>query len=161
MITDYHKSGGNTALRVGNESSGSRKAGVFHSTTAAESTKSTSASHGAATEYFGRVFFCVDSRQITYYSISTGLGESDNVYDRTATVPSACIAWSRDGRDVGYCYSDGNEGVCPKNWGNNYNYNNYTPGCNEGSYYPNPTPAATANEYTGSRYDDNSRKPVY
>lgn len=37
------------------------------------------------------------------------------------------------------CYSRSTTLTCPKGWGNYVDYYNGRPGCNYGSYYPNPT----------------------
>ena len=144
-LAHYHQSGNNTALRVGNNPSGSGEAGVFHSTAA---TEQTAASHGEGTDYCGRVFFVYTGRH-EYYQLSTGIGEYSDV-DGVSTVPSDCLAYSHYNYDSAACRVYPN-GVCPLGWHNLSAYNSYSPGCSYGTYYPNPTPASNTDLYTGSR----------
>ena len=144
--SDYHQSGGNTTSRVGNDPSGSSEAGVFHSTTAAERT---SGSHGAGTAYCGRIFGTYDGTP-PHYVISTGIGRYSTIYE-SGHVPSDCVAASHGRYIEGYCDYEATDDCCPLGWGNRKRYFNFEPGCNAGTYYPNPTPASPTNVYTGSR----------
>ena len=144
-LAHYHQSGNNVSLRVGNKSSSTSEAGVFHSTSVVEQS---TASHGTGTAYCGRVFYRNNAQGISY--ISTGIG-SYKSQTGTARVSPACV--SSDGPYYVYAYCDdtNSTGSCPKGWGNAQTYIAYQPGCSNDTYYPNPTPASNTNVYTGSR----------
>lgn len=133
-------------LRVGNEPSGSNEAGVFYNTITAEST---SASHGAATEYCGRVFLVYYGVSDTIYTISTGRGTSES-RDGNYHLDPECLGFSNNIHRAAHCHDYNQSGYCPKGWGTYNQYASFKPGCYRGSYYPNPTPASDTSIYTGS-----------
>ena len=149
-LAHNHQSSNNTTVRVGDTTSDSSKAGVFHSTTAAESTPG---SHGEGTDYCGRVVHYEHNSYYTQYWISTGISQTSMVTG-TRRVDSACLGYSISTSDYAHCANGYNNGQCPRGWGNRASYINYQPGCREGTYYPNPTPASLTNVFTGSCNDN-------
>ena len=146
IFSDYHQSGANTVLRVGDTSSDSSKAGVFHATMTAEITLE---SHGTGTVYCGRVFYCEHHGSETYYYISTGIGQYGYV-NGPKHVESDCLSVSGNNYFQAHCNANNSRGSCPLGWGNCTSYQNFQTGCYKGTYYPNPTPASNTNIYTGS-----------
>lgn len=146
-IRDYHQSGDNIALRSGGDPGSLSKAGVFHTTSASEHN---TASHGEGTAYCGNPIYCRLKDSSYYSQISSGIGTYITISSRS-NVPSNCRAGSDSSSEWAHCYSPTARSLCPKGWGNRYNYFNYLPGCNFGTYYPNPTPASDTNAYTGSQ----------
>ena len=142
----YHQSGDNTALRVGDTSSDSSKAGVFNNTI---TTETTPGSHGEGTAYCGRVFtFTNWSRPL--YRISTGIGDWEE-FDGTKYVALECRTKNISYHQESYCTLSDTSTGCPLEWGSIVSYNSYLPGCLNGTFYPNPTPASNTDLYTGSR----------
>lgn len=145
-LAHYHQPGNNTVLRVGNASSGSGEAGVFHSTTVAEQS---TASHGEGTAYCGRVFY-QSLEKPGQFKVSTGIGTFRTVSGRSG-VDRACKAGSSNIAELAHCSISQTGGSCPYGWGNYPSYSQYLPGCCDGTYYPNPTPASNTDINTGSR----------
>ena len=132
---------------MGGKSSTSTEAGIFHHTTAAESTP---ASHGAATTYCGRVFdYNFDGGPIVY-GYSTGPGTFDYA-EGTRHVSSDCFAYKGAYSEHARCDTPYICDHCPLDWGNIHTFRAYQPGCYKGSYYPNPTPASNVDLFTGSQ----------
>ena len=144
-IRDYHQSGNNTTLRVGDAPSDSSKAGVFHDTTDAEAT---TASHGVGTAYCGRVFYSKPDSEI--YFVSTGIGTWASP-SGTARISPDCLSYEVSWNSSAHCDDRNATGSCPHGWGSLRTLMSFTPGCEAGTYYPNPTPASNTNIYTGSR----------
>ena len=143
---DYHQSVDNTAIRVGDTPSGSREAGVFYNTTANETTPG---SHGEGTAYCGRITFCTHPTTGAGYEISTGIGQSDSVQS-FKHVQSSCVGYSTNTSDWAHCRTGYSTDQCPHGWGNFVSYRDFAPGCYNGTYYPNPTPASQTDTFTGS-----------
>ena len=148
-FSDYHQSGKNTALRVGNDPSGSRKAGVFHSTSVTETTQE---SLGEGTAYCGRVFSSAYKYTRPYYYISTGIANFEHL-SGTQRVRSECFAESDDISESAHCNTFTDRGQCPLGWGNRASTKNFNPGCINGTYYPHATPASSTDPFTGSFID--------
>lgn len=152
--TDYHQSGNNTVLRVGAEPLASHKAGVFHDITTTEHTTS---SHGPATEYCGRVVYGRSSPD--YHILSSGFGLTTGINISTRPL-SECACHVNTYDTAAHCYYTGCTHNCPLGWGNQHDYFAYLPGCNQGSYYPNPTQNSDTTAVTGSLYSDKCIEPV-
>ena len=131
---------------MGNEPSESSEAGVFHDTTAAEAT---SASHGAATEYCGRVLR--NGLTSNWHYISTGLGIYEiHDYSRPLSLGCSHTPAPTDIEIMAHCCVVNCNEKCPLGWGNCYEYMNNRPGCYFGTYYPYPTQNSDTNAFTGS-----------
>lgn len=131
---------------MGAEPSKSNEAGVFNSSSAAESTP---AGHGKGTAYCGRI---VGRRRVEpiYYTISTGIGTYSRI-NAFGEVQPDCLAATVDVHDEAHCDYSLSTNSCPLGWGNRRSYLNFKPGCFAGTYYPNPTPASNTDISTGSR----------
>ena len=143
-------------LRIGAEYSDAGKAGVFYNTTAAETTD---ASHGAATEYCGRVIEMQSGVANPQFCLSTGL--ADYYYNGYRSVDASCLSFQNVNFQSAFCHHHDfdRKGVCPLGWDTYETYASYQPGCHFGSYYPNPRPALPTNIYTGSLYSDKCLEP--
>ena len=146
-LAHKHQSSDNSIPRVGGKSSTSTEAGIFHATTAAETT---SASIGAATKFCGRVFYQVVSGGPIGYRYSTGLGTSEFELG-TKHVGSDCLAYKNAVSERARCYTPYISDRCPLGWGNSQTLRDSQPGCSQGSYYLNPTPASNVDLFTGSQ----------
>ena len=161
-IRDYHQSDSNTVLRVGDTSSDLSKAGLYHCTTAAESTPG---SHGEGTAYCGRIYLASADSSRPYYWYSTGIGTVQSVTGVFKSVQSECRSEKNNYDDYAHCGTLYPTGNCPLGWGNRKSHAQYLPGCHAGTYYPSPTRPTSTNVNTGSRkcknrnYPSNGRLP--
>ena len=157
VLLHRHRSGDNTSLRIGAEPSYSNETGMFHSTTAAETTI---ASHGSATNFCRLVFRSYQVSGPGGYYISTGLGKSEFRYGNYVVNDECFADTANSGWEYARCAHATTSKICPKGWGNQHDYNTLLPGCFEGSYYPHPTPASATDIYTGSLYSDKCIEPA-
>ena len=144
-IRDYHQSGNNPSIRVGDEPSASTAAGINHSTTVAEQS---APNHGAGTAYCGRVIY--SNYSSSYHYISVGIGQVE-LRARTTPVDTECQSYSSAHEQHAYCNDTSASASCPRGWGNRVAYENFRSGCHDGTYYPNPAPATNTNIFTGSQ----------
>lgn len=115
-------------------------------------------SHGVGTEFCGRCVYCNFDRG--YSLISSGIGRTDEIHG-IRRVSSDCVNLDNSTHEGAHCnYTDAVYRTCPKGWGSAHTYNSYQPGCRDGTYYPNPTPASTTDIHTGSMQLPLCREPV-
>lgn len=144
IISDYHYYGNNPSLRVGDWPSDTSEAGVFTNTIITETSPG---NRGAGTAYCGRIIYSLP--ESSHYKISTGI-EKFAYGTGVRHVQNACLAYRTDFSEAAYCDNSAYYGECPLGWGSGYSLSNFEPGCVNGTYYPNPTPASNTNPFTGS-----------
>ena len=156
VLSHCHQSGDNTMLRAGAEPSGSREAGVFHSTTISEQTAK---NHGPATAYCDRPYYSYYSSGHEYYLIATGPGTTTHI-DAYLRVHEDCRTFVGGYSDHAHCSSTSPSGSCPLGWGSQKDYFAYRPGCYSGSRFPYPTQASDTSPFTGSLHNGSCIEPV-
>ena len=146
VLSITHLAGTNTYVRVGGSyANNNTQPGLFSPN---YEKAHTAASHGKGTAYCGKIFksYCGVN---PLYSKSTGIGGYFD-YDGVGHIDRPCISQTDTNREYAHCYVSRSSGQCPNGWGSYYTFLKYRPGCCNGTYYPNPTPASNTDIYTGS-----------
>ena len=86
--------------------------------------------------------------------ISSGLGLYKTVSLSNIPLSASCESANNRYQSAAHCNSYYGFTECPKGWGNAREYLAFRPGCYQGSYYPNATPASNTNIFTGSCSDN-------